>query len=168
MLKELKLDIAFVEGNNHSSHFIHQYFLDDPLVLLAPKHLGLSSPLSDLSLLQNQRWLVREHGSGLRETLDFFFSNHHIVPQSKVIFNSNLALLQAAKNNIGVAFISKYMLAAQPTCLKNLDIIELDESIYLSFSYILAKELRLSKVTQLLINEFSAFIEALHTPSITS
>lgn len=161
MVKALKVDIALIEGNVHSSRFTQKYFLEDQLVLIAPKSADLPATLDNFDLLQNQRWLTREHGSGLRESLDFFLTNHHIAPSSKLVFNSNLALLQAVKNNLGIALISKHMLLTQGDLHEEVSIIPLDESARLTYSYILPNELRPSKITLILLKEFAPHIDNL-------
>lgn len=161
MVKALKVDLALIEGNIHSNRFTQQYFFEDNLVLIAPKSANLPDTLSDFSLLQNQRWLTREHGSGLREALDFFLTNHRIVPNAKVVFNSNLALLQAVKNNLGIALISTHMLFTQCDANEVFDVISLEDNVHVTFSYILPKEVRPSKATCILLDELTPYIENL-------
>lgn len=168
MVKALKVDFALIEGNIHSNRFTQQYFLEDQLVLIAPKSANLPHTLSDFTLLQNQRWLTREHGSGLREALDFFLTNHLIVPNSKIVFNSNLALLQAVRNNLGVSLISSYMLPVHSEIYNDFDVVFLEDDVHLTFSYILPKELRPSKATCILLEEFSPYIDELTNKLKTS
>lgn len=161
MVKAFKVDLALIEGNIHSDSFIQHYFLEDPLVLVAPQHTDLPATISNFSLLQNQRWLAPEHGSGLRETLDFFLTNHHIVPSSRIVFNSNLALLQAVKNNLGIALISTHLLLTQSQIENTFKVITLEDNVHLTFSYILSKELRPSRATYILLDELKTYVENL-------
>lgn len=160
MVKAFKVDLALIEGNIHSNRLIQHYFLEDPLVLVAPKNLTLPVPLCNLSILQSQRWLTAEHGSGLRECLDFFLTHHHIVPKSRIVFNSNLAILQALKNNLGITLLPKHLLHTQEVSADDFNIIPLEEQFYLTFSYILPKELHPSKVTSIFLDEFAPFMES--------
>lgn len=162
MVKAFKIDLAFIEGNIHSDKLIQQYVLEDPLVLITPKCSVLPSHISDFSLLQNQRWLTSEYGSGLREALDYFLTSHRIVPRSKMVFNSNLALLQAVKNNLGIALISTHVLLTQNLSETNLKVISLGGGIHSTFSYVLPKEVRPSKVTCIFLDEFKPYMERIH------
>lgn len=163
MVKAFKIDLAFIEGNIHSDRLLQHYVLEDPLVLIAPKHITLPTHITDFSILQNQKWITSESGSGLRETLDYFLTDHRIVPRSKIVFNSNLALLQAVKNNLGIALISPHILFTQNTSEMNLKVITLDDKVYCAFSYVLPKEVRPSKATCIFLDEFKPYMRKIHT-----
>ena len=162
MVKAFKVDLAFIEGNIHSDRLLQHYVLEDPLVLIAPKSSALPKHIVDFSLLQNQRWITSEYGSGLREALDYFLTSHHIVPRSKMVFNSNLALLQAVKNNLGIALISTHVLLTQNISESNLKVIVLGGNVHSTFSYVLPKEVRPSKPTCIFLDEFKPYMERIY------
>lgn len=82
------LDVAVVEGKVKSHDLISIPMIDDYLVLVC----GTNHPLSlkkELSLedLENQKFVVREKGSGTREILDEFLKLHNI--NVKIVWESS-------------------------------------------------------------------------------
>jgi DNA-binding transcriptional LysR family regulator len=86
-------------------------FMDNPLVVIAPK----SHPLANrkklpLGLLQADRFILREPGSGTRIATDRHFSQNHFLPQIRLELGSNEAIREAVAGGLGVGVISKHAL----------------------------------------------------------
>lgn len=156
MTKAMRLDVSLIENAFHSDRFKQCYFLEDHLLLIAPKSFGLGDGNHSNESLQNRRWLTREHGSGLRDSLNFFLASHRIVPRSKMIFSTNYALIEGVRNELGIAMISNYMLKElRPD--DPIDIISLHDEYTRTFSYILPKDFSISKVAEIFLEELMAY-----------
>lgn len=143
-VQALQIDIGLIEGIGHMGEFKQTYFLKDELVLILPRTHALSQEELCIEKLQNQKWITREMGSGLREYLDVFLTHNEIVPKSKMIFGSNYAIKEAVKNGLGIAMVSGYI-AKDAIEQDEVKILTLEESYTRNFSYILPKDLAVAK-----------------------
>ena len=83
-------------------------FLDNPLVVIAPRSHPLSGsqqPLP-LSALSQERWLMREAGSGTRLVAERHFADHGFAPRIAMSLGSNEAIKHAVGAGLGLAVIS--------------------------------------------------------------
>lgn len=155
-LNDFLLDIGLIEGTASHSNFTQEYFLKDNMVIALPFDSSLSLGSFDLGKLQNQKWIVREEGSGTREFLNMFLSTNEIIPRGIMVFGSNYAVKEAVKNNLGISIISE--LVAEPAVKnKELSIIKLDKSYTRHFSYILPKNINISNISEIFIEELKIF-----------
>jgi DNA-binding transcriptional LysR family regulator len=86
-------------------------FLANPLVLIA----HLEHPLAKqknvaLRDLSEERFLLREKGSGTRLNTDAHFATHHFVPRIRLEMGSNEALKQAVAGGLGLSVVSRHAL----------------------------------------------------------
>ena len=110
--------------------------------------------------IQNQNWIVREEGSGTRECLNKFLSSNKIIPKSIMVLGSNYAVKEAVRNNLGVTIISS-LVTSSASKNNELYTISLDDSYNRNFSYILPKNITISKSTELFLNEFKEYLKNL-------
>lgn len=103
-LKNYRIDAAIVEGVIVDESFIKEHLYQDDLVLIAPENY-VSDPWD-----KSTRWIVREKGSGTRMQWEYIIgenlSNLECMP---LTMNTNFAVKEAVKNNIGIALISEYI-----------------------------------------------------------
>ena len=159
-VKDLTLDIGFIEGISVYPNFNQEYLLEDKMVLALPYDSRLSNTNLSLDKLQNQNWIVREEGSGTREFLNKFLSTNKIVPKNIMVLGSNYAVKEAVRNNLGITIISS-LVASRAAENKELFIVELDNSYSRNFSYILPKDITISKIAEIFLNEFKEYIKML-------
>lgn len=159
-VKDLTLDIGFIEGISVYPNFNQEYLLEDKMVLALPYDSRLSNTNLSLDKLQNQNWIVREEGSGTREFLNKFLSTNKIVPKNIMVLGSNYAVKEAVRNNLGITIISS-LVASRAAENKELFIVELDNSYSRNFSYIFPKNITISKIAEIFLNEFKEYIKML-------
>lgn len=91
-------------------------FLPNPLVVIAPKGHPLAGrrrlPLQHLA---NERFIVRERGSGTRMACDAHFAEQGFAPQVRLELGSNEAIKQSVAAGMGLAVMSRHALAADVT-----------------------------------------------------
>lgn len=89
-------------------------FLDNPLVLIAPEGHRLKGQRLKLTDLSDERFILRERGSGTRLACDAHFARSAFVPAVRLELGSNEAIKQAVAGGLGLAVISRHALAARP------------------------------------------------------
>ena len=155
-LKEMKLDIGLIEGSASSALFKQEYFLEDEMVLVVPFDSDLKNKELNIDSLQDRRWIAREEGSGTREYLHLFFTQHKIIPKSMMILGSNLSVKEAVRNNLGLTITSRHVIS-EAEARNELASIKLNNDFTRSFSYIYPKELTLSKAANIFLEELKAY-----------
>jgi DNA-binding transcriptional LysR family regulator len=89
-------------------------FLDNELIVVAPRdHRFADESILEPDVLAQETWLVREPGSGTRETTEEFWAAHGLQLSSAMTLGSNGAVKQAAAAGLGVTLISRHAVAAQ-------------------------------------------------------
>ncbi len=90
-------------------------FLDNPLVLIAPVgHAWASSRRMPLRRLDGCPLLMREPGSGTRQTALEWLAQRGVTPRIQMTLGSNEALKHAVAAGLGLAIISSHTLREDP------------------------------------------------------
>ena len=90
-------------------------FLDNPLVLIGPcGHPWATRKRLPRQLLNDQRLLMREPGSGTRLATEEWLRRHAIHPDARMTLGSNEAIKHAVAAGLGLAVVSRHALAADP------------------------------------------------------
>ncbi len=109
---DFALDIGLVEGHCHHPQLVLQPWLHDELVLVATpsgtQGLDPHEPTS-LAQLQDAIWLLRETGSGTRETGDAAILPHLHSYRRVIEMGSSEAIKQAATAGLGIACLSRWV-----------------------------------------------------------
>lgn len=84
-----------------------QAFMDNPLVIIANPH----HPLADkknlpITSLNNERFVLRESGSGTRGAMETLFDQYDIRPNVSTQLSGNEAIKQAVEAGLGLALVS--------------------------------------------------------------
>lgn len=84
-------------------------FLDNPLVVIAPRSHPLAASQRPIALaeLAQERWLMREVGSGTRLVAERHFADHGFAPRVAMSLGSNEALKHAVGAGLGLAVVSQ-------------------------------------------------------------
>lgn len=90
-------------------------FLPNPLVLIAPaRHPLARRRRLSLRDLREERFILRERGSGTRMAVDAHFARAKFAPQVRLELGSNEAIRVAVAGNLGVAVLSVHALGRNP------------------------------------------------------
>jgi DNA-binding transcriptional LysR family regulator len=68
---DLRVDIGLIEGPCHAADIIAEPWLEDELVVFAAPDSPLLAGEVTLQRLAEAPWILREHGSGTREIVDY-------------------------------------------------------------------------------------------------
>ena len=122
------LDIAIVDNISISSHFNSKLLFKEELIVVCGLKYNLNLAheytLEDLS---NQKLLMREKGSGLRNSIDLVFHMYGLSPEPIIESISINSLIESAIHNLGILIVSKslvesYLAKGQLLQLKTKDI----------------------------------------------
>jgi DNA-binding transcriptional LysR family regulator len=86
-------------------------FLDNPLVVIAAANHPLAGRRLTLVRLKNERWLMRETGSGTRMAAEQHFALVGFEPSIAMSLGSNEAIKHAAAAGLGLAVVSRLAVA---------------------------------------------------------
>ncbi|NOQ93569.1 MAG: LysR family transcriptional regulator [Methylophaga sp.] len=101
-------------------------FLDNPLVVIAPKGHALTGQTSiPLSVLQQETFIMREHGSGTRIAMERFFKQGGYSISSVMEMSSNEAINQAVEAGLGLGIVSQHTLELE-LALGRLEILDVE------------------------------------------
>ena len=106
-----ELDLGLIEGDcNHPDITVQPWIADELVVLSAPHHpLASQRKVSFVQLLQED-WILREKGSGTRETFDRAFHSHHSKLKIRLELEHTEAIKRAVESGLGIGCISRLAL----------------------------------------------------------
>lgn len=106
-----ELDLGLIEGDTHHPDIEVQPWIADELVVFsAPGHpLAKVSNISVEQLLQ-EPWILREKGSGTRETFDRALRNNHAKLNIRLELEHTEAIKRAVESGLGIGCISRLAL----------------------------------------------------------
>jgi len=112
-------------------------FLDNPLVVVAPKNHILSNKKHIfLEELQPFPFILREVGSNTRKVVQQLFDDHNLDIQVRLELGSNEAIKQAIVGGLGLSVLSKHTLTSscyEELCILNVDTFPIQESWYVAY-----------------------------------
>ncbi|PHS70996.1 MAG: LysR family transcriptional regulator [Methylophaga sp.] len=89
-------------------------FLENALVVIAPKgHELITQKQIPLSVLQQETFIMREHGSGTRIAMEHFFEQNGYSISSVMEMSSNEAISQAVEAGLGLGIASLHTVEAE-------------------------------------------------------
>ena len=93
-----------------------QPFLDNPLVVLAPRNHPLAGQKNiPIDRLNGEFFIMREQGSGTRVAVQKLFAKHKVSVQVRLELGSNEAIKQAIAGGLGISVLSQHTLISEIT-----------------------------------------------------
>jgi len=86
-------------------------FLDNPLVVIAPRAYQPPRQRLELRHLAGERFLLREPGSGTRMAIDEHLARDKVVLSRRMVVGSNEAIKQAVAGGLGLSIVSRHSLS---------------------------------------------------------
>jgi DNA-binding transcriptional LysR family regulator len=107
-----KIDFGLIEGPCNEKHIEVRPWLEDEMVIVCAPGLPISGsrrrPLS-VEELSVGPWLLREPGSGTRESIDRLLEPHVHHLRAGIEFGNSEAIKRAAASGLGFACLSRYV-----------------------------------------------------------
>lgn len=105
------LDLGLIEGScRHPDLVVEPWVEDELVVFCAPTHALAAKGTATLAELSAQHWIVREPGSGTRETLDRAVRRHHGELKVRLELEHTEAIKRAVEFGLGIGCISRLAL----------------------------------------------------------
>lgn len=107
-----ELDFALIEGVPHAPSLVAEEYMEDRLVVICPANgYFYQGKLLSVEEFRQQKFLLREHGSGTRETFDHTIeaAGFSVSPAWEAM--STTALVSAVINGLGIAVLPYRMVA---------------------------------------------------------
>lgn len=109
-----KDDLYVVSNPTQDIDLITQPFLNNPLVVVARKDHPLANQKNlDIQALNDQPFIMREQGSGTRESILKLFADHNLAVKVKLELGSNEAIKQAIYGGLGISILSVHCLISE-------------------------------------------------------
>lgn len=106
-----ELDLGLIEGDCHHPDIEVQAWIADELVVFsAPNHPLAKLGKVSIEQLLNEPWILREKGSGTRETFDRALQNNHAMLNIRLELEHTEAIKRAVESGLGVGCISRLAL----------------------------------------------------------
>lgn len=113
-LERFDLDIAIMGSPPDTLAVVQKVIGDHPFIIIAPAgHRLAARRRVTLAALANEKFLLREPGSGTRTLMERMFAKYEVVPRVGTEFGSNETIKQAVMAGLGLAFISAHTVAAE-------------------------------------------------------
>ncbi|MEN9903549.1 MAG: hypothetical protein RLZZ555_114 [Pseudomonadota bacterium] len=111
-LQENRDDLYIMSMPPEHLDLVRHDFLPNPLVVIAPEFHPLARRRAILlPELSEERFILRERGSGTRLSCDAHFTQQGFRPRVRLELGSNEAIKQAVAGGMGLAVISRHALA---------------------------------------------------------
>jgi DNA-binding transcriptional LysR family regulator len=112
-LTDFRLDMALLEGTLSDGNLCQQEWMPDRmLVVAAPDHPLARAGRLCMADLEQQRWLLREQGSGSREQFQRLIGSHLQSWQPGLELNTTESILNAVACGLGLCLLSGLATAA--------------------------------------------------------
>ena len=99
-------ELAILGDTPERADVVAQYFMDNPLVVIAaPSHPLASAASIDLCRMEEETLVVREQGSGTRAAMERFFAEAGINYLAGCELNTNESIKQAVQAGLGIAVV---------------------------------------------------------------
>ena len=106
-----ELDLGLIEGTcRHPDLVVEPWVEDELVVFCAPGHALAGKASVTLAELTAESWIVRETGSGTRETLDQALRQHHCEAKVRLELEHTEAIKRAVEFGLGIGCISRLAL----------------------------------------------------------
>lgn len=106
-----ELDLGLIEGSCHHPELIAEPWMDDELaVFCSPEHPLARSQSITIDDLVTATWILREQGSGTRETFDHAMRHHASGLKVRLELEHTEAIKRAVESGLGIGCISRLAL----------------------------------------------------------
>ncbi|KWX84937.1 LysR family transcriptional regulator [Paenibacillus riograndensis] len=109
-IRDNEIDVGLIEESIESPDLRVVPFMKDELIIVAAEnHPLVRAGVSDLTLLQDQIWVLRENGSGTRSFSNRFFEQARLRIKRSYEINSSQGVKEAVFAGLGIAILSRWV-----------------------------------------------------------
>jgi DNA-binding transcriptional LysR family regulator len=160
LLNAGNINVGLIEGDIKRQKIVVEKLLSDELLLIVPPHHSWAKRKEvSIAELIEEPFILREAGSGTRQTIEKFLARHGITLQSmkvSMVLGSTQAIKEAVENGLGVSIISRWA-ARKEIKYGTLNMLSFkEEKMVRNFSLITYK----NSVSSHAIEEFLAYLKS--------
>jgi len=112
LLNAGNINLGLIEGDVKRQKIVVEKLLSDELLLIVPSHHPWAKRKEvSIAELIEEPFILREAGSGTRQTIEKFLTRHGITLQNmkvSMVLGSTQAIKEAVENGLGVSIISRW------------------------------------------------------------
>lgn len=159
-LNENKFNIGIVEEDEHNTDFIQKKFLSDKMVLMIPYAETIKDISTYVNKYKTKTWFISKEDLSTLHFTNKFLDNSNITVKNKIL-DSNEAVKEAVKNNLGISIIPK---SAVMSAYKNkeISVLPLEKEFSKNYSYIIPDK-NLSKCNNIFLTELKNYYKNIHS-----
>jgi DNA-binding transcriptional LysR family regulator len=114
LLAENETDIVLMGKPPENHDLRYEFLLDNPLVVIAPAHHPLHGEKAiAVERLKNETFLMREQGSGTRNSVEKFFADNKIAVSASMEMNNNSAIKLGVEAGLGLGIVSSHTIDSE-------------------------------------------------------
>ncbi|MGC5325754.1 LysR family transcriptional regulator [Brevibacillus sp. SYSU BS000544] len=103
-----EIDVGVIEGKYHHDNLYIEPIADDEMVVVASsEHPLATKDTVTVADLAEERWIVREMGSGTRDTTDRMFAVNNLQPANLMEFGSTQLIKESVEAGLGISLLSE-------------------------------------------------------------
>ncbi|WP_034943005.1 DNA-binding transcriptional regulator YeiE [Erwinia oleae] len=110
---DFRVDIGLIEGPSHMTGLISEPWLEDELVVFAAPDATIFRQPVTLDSLAAASWILREHGSGTREIVDYLLLSHLPPFRLALELGNSEAIKHAVRHGMGISCLSRRVIEEQ-------------------------------------------------------
>ncbi|MBP2167545.1 DNA-binding transcriptional LysR family regulator [Erwinia toletana] len=110
---DFRVDVGLIEGPCHMTELISEPWLEDELVVFAAPDAPILQQPVTLETLSAMQWILREHGSGTREIVDYLLLSHLPRFELAMELGNSEAIKHAVRHGMGISCLSRRVIADQ-------------------------------------------------------
>ncbi len=111
-----QLDVGIVEGTfKHEKLDMEPFSEDLMFVVVSPNHHLARKREIKISELESETWIVREEGSGTRESTDEMFQKFGLSPKKRMEFGSTQIIKESVEAGLGITLLSQWAIRKELT-----------------------------------------------------
>ncbi|WP_445506210.1 LysR family transcriptional regulator [Niallia sp. 03190] len=136
-----ELNIGIVDGmiESHPNLSSTPFAKDEMVVIVDKDHPLARYEEVDLEDLYEETWIIREEGSGSRQTIDQLFNKFAFSPPVVRSFGSTQIIKESVEAGLGISIVSKFAIQKE-TCMQTIIPLKIkNTSIIRTFSYVVPK-----------------------------
>ncbi|AXS79017.1 LysR substrate-binding domain-containing protein [Dechloromonas sp. HYN0024] len=153
-LRRFELDVGLIEGEASDSDLIFEPWIDDELVVFcAPSHALAKAGEAAPAVLAEQKWIVREPGSGTRALFDRAIRSVGVDADVCLQLEHTEAIKRAVESGLGVGCLSRLSLRE---ALRRGSLVEIKTpalALRRRFQFVRQRRRHLSTATRMFIDE---------------
>lgn len=137
-------------------------FLDNPLVAIAPaSHPLANAGMLKLQDLAEERFIMREQGSGTRIAIENYLSQQGATLNVRMELGSNEAIKQAVAGGMGLSILSRHTLHRDPLLEDEVVILQVEGFPLMSrWQVVRLQQRRLSRAAEAFLELLQAWVPA--------